>query len=72
MDMVCVFEGFKPLWRKTFLAPVNLARWIQNANTNTNIALCTRFFIFCPIFSKIVIRLLLVVDFPKKNCSRIS
>jgi len=24
VDMRCVFEGFTPVWRKTFLAPVNL------------------------------------------------
>jgi len=29
MDMRCVFEGFTPLWRKTFLAPVNTVRRAQ-------------------------------------------
>lgn len=72
MDMSRVFEGFMPLWRKTFLAPVNIARCAQNANTNTTTALCTEFLIFCPVLSQIVIRFPLV-DIPKKkNCSRIS
>jgi hypothetical protein len=67
MMMICVFEGFTPLWRKTFLAPVNIARCVQNANTNTTAALCTGFLKFCPIFPKTVIRCILVVDFPKEN-----
>jgi len=28
-DMRCVFEGFTPLWHKTFLAPVNIVRSAQ-------------------------------------------
>ena len=46
MDMRRVFEGFTPLWRKTFLAPVNTVRRAQNANTNTITALCTGSLIF--------------------------
>lgn len=46
MDMVCVFEGFTTLWRKTFLAPVNIVRCAQNANTNTTRALSKGFLHF--------------------------
>jgi len=56
MDKVCVFEGFTSLRRKTFLAPVNIARCVQNANTNTTTAMCTGFLKFCRIFSKTLIR----------------
>ena len=72
VDMRCVFEGFTPLWRKTFLAPVNIVRRAQNANTNTTTALCTGSVIFCTVLSKIVTRCLLVADFPLKNRVRIS
>jgi hypothetical protein len=54
-------SGVKHSWRH------NLARCVQNANTNTTTVLCTEFLIFCPILSKIVIRCLLVVDFLLKK-----